>query len=155
MSCWPYLILKLKDVFDERRRITCFSIWQRALSCPSPRTDPETSSGWPSTLGYRHLLYRRTEETDFSLYVWCLYRARWYQKGQLSKRKKNQYIRWNGVGKPLPIPVLADGKCVGYAWIPRVQEPAAIRPLGHRVFQTPPPSELRIIKKASERREVK
>ena len=44
---------------------TCFSIWQRALSCPSPRTDPETSSGWPSTLGYRHLLYRSTKEHVF------------------------------------------------------------------------------------------
>ena len=37
------------------------------------------------------LLYRRTEETDYSLYVWCLYRARWCQKGQLSKRKKSVY----------------------------------------------------------------
>ena len=25
---------------------TCFSISPRAFSCPSPRTDPETSSGW-------------------------------------------------------------------------------------------------------------
>ena len=25
---------------------TCFSISLRAFSCPSPRTDPETSSGW-------------------------------------------------------------------------------------------------------------
>ena len=39
--------------------------------------------------------------------------------------------------KPLPIPVFADGGCVWDVWIPRVQEPAAIRPYGHRVLQTP------------------
>ena len=39
--------------------------------------------------------------------------------------------------KPLPIPVFTDGGCVRNAWIPRVQEPAAIRPFGHRVLQTP------------------
>ena len=39
--------------------------------------------------------------------------------------------------KPMPIPVFADGGCVWDVWIPRVQEPAAIRPYGHRVLQTP------------------
>ena len=39
--------------------------------------------------------------------------------------------------KPLPIPVFADGGCVWDVWIPRVQEPAAIRPYRHRVLQTP------------------
>lgn len=45
---------KIKDVFDEQRRITCFNfspwtlinLYPQAFSCPCPRTDPETSSGW-------------------------------------------------------------------------------------------------------------
>ena len=64
LSCCPYLI-QIKDVFDERRRITCFSISLRANINTSPRTDAETSSAWPSTLDSRHLLYRNIEETDF------------------------------------------------------------------------------------------
>ena len=35
---------KIKDVFDERRRITCFRISPRATAHPSPRTDAEASS---------------------------------------------------------------------------------------------------------------
>ena len=45
------------------QKLTCFSISPRAFSCSSPRTDPETSSGWHDALAdlYRHFdrhLYR-------------------------------------------------------------------------------------------------
>ena len=69
LSCCPYLI-QIKDVFDERRRITCFSISLRANINTSPRTDAETSSAWPSTLDFRHLLYRNIEETRGRNILW-------------------------------------------------------------------------------------
>ena len=45
---------KIKDVFDERRRITCFRISPRATAHPSPRTDAETKVNFVQFAHARH-----------------------------------------------------------------------------------------------------
>ena len=45
-SSWPYHIKKIKDIFDERRRITCFRICPRRRTRKGSRWDAETSSAW-------------------------------------------------------------------------------------------------------------
>ena len=67
MSCW-----------------TCFRIWQRALSCPSPRTDPETSYS-PSLIEniFNYIRYGQHDHQLWS-FVFC----------DIEEHKK-QVIEWS------------------------------------------------------------
>ena len=128
---------------------TCFRICPRRRTRKGSRWDAETSSAWRDDNKHEkrkrrdvctqrpYPLTTHNSVTANMLFAVTEYKGLWPENRKYVLLFFCQKISLLIAQKPLPIPVFADGGCVWDVWIPRVQEPAAIRPYGHLVLQTP------------------